>query len=162
LPFWYTLSVRRAEIHVETSVWGAALDIEPAYFHLAAEHLFAMGAEYEFFVSPVVLEEIEKAPPNVRDVIVSLLTKTTPGLLEPTSEIEYLAGEYVRRGVIPAKFRNDAIHVAYATFYAKDFLVSYNFKHIVGVRRRNLIRAANVVLGYATPEIVSPEELVDV
>ena len=154
--------MRKAEVYVETSVWGAAANVEPAYFRLAAERLFATAAEYEFFVSPVVLEEIEKAPPNVRDVITSLLMKTAPGLLEPTSEIEYLAGEYVRREVIPAKYRNDAIHVAYATFYAKDFLVSYNFKHIVGVRRRNLIRAANVVLGYATPEIVSPEELVDV
>ena len=82
-------------------------------------------------------------------------------MLEPTPEVEHLADEYVRRDVIPARFRNDAVHVAYATFYAKDFLVSYNFKHIVGVRRRNLIRAANIVLGYATPEIVSPEELVE-
>lgn len=154
--------MRKAEVYVETSVWGAAANVEPVYFRLAAERLFAAATEYEFFVSPVVLEEVEKAPPNVREVITSLLTKTVPGLLEPTSEIEYLAGEYVHREVIPAKYRNDALHVAYATFYAKDFLVSYNFKHIVGVRRRNLIRAANVVLGYATPEIVSPEELVDV
>jgi len=154
--------VRKAEVYVETSVWGAAANVEPAYFRLAAERLFAMVADYEFFVSPVVFEEIEKAPPNVRDVITSLLAKAIPKILDPTAEVEYLAEEYVRREVIPARFRNDAIHVAYATYYAKDFLVSYNFKHIVGIRRRNFIRAANVVLGYATPEIVSPEELVDV
>lgn len=153
--------MRKAEVYVETSVWGAAAEAEPAYFRRAAAKLIGMAAEYEFFISPVVLEEIEKAPADVRSAIGLLISNAAPLVLEPADEVERLADEYVGRDVIPAKFRNDALHVAHATFYAKDFLVSYNFKHIVGVRRRNLIRAANVVLGYATPEIVSPEELVE-
>ena len=153
--------MRKAEVYVETSVWGATAETDPAQFRRAAERLLATAAEYAFFISPVVLEEIEKAPPAIRNVVGQAVTRATPSVLEPAAEIESLADEYVGRDVVPARFRNDALHVAYATFYAKDFLVSYNFKHIVGVRRRNLIRAANVVLGYATPEIVSPEELVE-
>ncbi len=153
--------MRKAEVYVETSVWGAAAETDPTYFRRAAETLLGSASQFEFFISPVVLEEIENAPPEVNEIIALALKRAAPSVLEADFEIERLANEYVTRGVIPPKYHNDALHVAYATFYGKDFLVSYNFKHIVGIRRRNLIKAANVVLGYSTPEIVSPEELVE-
>ncbi|MEW6686208.1 MAG: hypothetical protein AB1393_08385 [Candidatus Edwardsbacteria bacterium] len=57
---------------------------------------------------------------------------------------------------------NDALHIAFATVYEMDFLVSYNFEHIVKIKTIDRITAINLLLGYKTPRIVIPEEVIDV
>jgi len=82
-------------------------------------------------------------------------------LLGETGEILNLANLYVERKLFSEKYRDDAMHVAYASYHDMDYLVSYNFRHIVRVNRKNIIKATNSILGYHTPEIVSAEELAE-
>ena len=42
-----------------------------------------------------------------------------------------------------------------------DALVSFNFKHIVKFKTKVEVKAANLILGYHTPMIITPEELLD-
>lgn len=151
--------MRRAEVYIETSVWGAAVDVEPASYRVAAQKLFHRTDEFSFFISRTVLREVGEAPPPVRDIVEGLIQRANPVTLVITDEALSLAEEYVKRGLFTPRYRNDAIHVAIASSYGVDYLASYNFRHIVAVSRRRLIQATNVILGHKSPEIVSPEEL---
>lgn len=153
--------MRKPTAYIETSVWGAVVNDEPIFFRDAALKLLARSDEYTFYISPIVTEEINRAAPHLRDRIEELLSSTETELLEFTDEIVELADSYIERGVFSAKYSDDALHVAFASCHHIDFLVSYNFKHMVRVTRRDVIKAANTVLGYHTPIIVSAEELAE-
>jgi hypothetical protein len=70
-----------------------------------------------------------------------------------------MADEYVGRGVIPVKFRDDALHVAIAVTHGVPLLASWNFRHLVRLQVRRQINLINALLGYGPIEIVSPPEL---
>ena len=65
----------------------------------------------------------------------------------------------ILRGTIPIKHIEDAIHIAIATVNSIDVLVSWNFKHIVKLKTKREINAANTLLGYNIIEIVEPAML---
>jgi len=66
-------------------------------------------------------------------------------------EIAALAELYVRESVIPARKRDDAVHVAICTVLEYDVLLSWNFHHLVNVRKQIRINAANQQQGYLKP-----------
>lgn len=117
--------------------------------------------DFLFYISPVVVREIEDAETSITAEIERLIIKTEPLPLEENNTVLDIASYYVEKGIFTEKYRNDALHVATATYHCMDYLVSYNFKHIVRVSRKDLVKAANTVLGYRTPVIVSAEELAE-
>jgi hypothetical protein len=64
-------------------------------------------------------------------------------------EAEALAAEYIRDGAVGKNQRADALHIAIATVARVDVLVSWNFKHIVNLRRIHAFNAVNLKQGYA-------------
>jgi hypothetical protein len=82
--------------------------------------------------------------------------------LEITSEVRELAELYFEKILIPDKARGDALHLAVATFHGMDFLVSWNFSHILSARIRSIIQEINALRGILTPIICTPEELMEV
>ena len=83
-------------------------------------------------------------------------------VLEVTSDVRDLAELYFDRILIPDKARGDAVHLAVATYHGMDFLVSWNFSHILNARVRAVIQEINAVRGISTPIICTPEELMEV
>ncbi len=53
----------------------------------------------------------------------------------------------------------DCLHIALATIYHADFLISWNFKHIVNVQRIMGYNSINIKNGYKQLEIRSPRDL---
>lgn len=47
-----------------------------------------------------------------------------------------LADEYVKRGMIPGRYRPDAEHIAVASVTGFEVLVSWNLTHIVKFKKR--------------------------
>ncbi len=76
-----------------------------------------------------------------------------------TDDVEWLANEYVRYGAIPKGYPEDASHIAIATLYEVDCLVSWNFKHIVRRKTKNIVRMVNTIHGLREIEILTPAEL---
>lgn len=74
-------------------------------------------------------------------------------------EVEALAQEYVSRGIIPVNHIEDATHIAVATVFSVDVLVSWNFRHIVKLKTKREVNVVNVLLGYNQLEIVEPTML---
>ena len=112
------------------------------------------------YVSDLVLEEIDQAPDDIRFSLMSLVRQFQPLVLSETRESLSLAQEYITARVLPASSRDDARHIAIATVAGSDALVSWNFRHLVNLRRKRLVHSVNIRLGYPLIEIVSPEEVV--
>ncbi len=110
-------------------------------------------------VSEVVLEEISRGEVTAAQ---SRL-KAVDGFLSlaVTPEVIKLAREYYTALELPDKARLDAIHLALAVQHGMDFLVSWNFVHIVGARPRGIIQAINYSKGVKSPLLCTPEELLE-
>jgi len=52
------------------------------------------------------------------------------------------------------------MHIAIASVYGLDAIISWNFKHMVKLRTRREVKAVNLLLGYKEVEIISPQEVI--
>jgi hypothetical protein len=89
-----------------------------------------------------------------------LIGRYTPRLLELNPETIDLAEKYLDEGIIPRKYRDDALHIAVAVVSDLDVVVSWNFEHIVKLKTRMEVNGVNKMLGYKEIEICSPEEVI--
>ncbi|MFP4558414.1 MAG: hypothetical protein ACLFO6_02860 [Archaeoglobaceae archaeon] len=80
-------------------------------------------------------------------------------VLTLSDECEKLADEYIKNNVFPGRYRSDALHVAIAVTNDIDYLISWNFKHLVKVKTRRMVNLTNEMLGYGHIEIIAPPEL---
>ena len=117
------------------------------------------GGEYGMVISEVTLLELEKAPAAVRAHL-ERVPESLVEVLALDSETESLAAEYIRDGAVGRQERADALHIALATAARVDVLVSWNFKHIVNLRRIHAFNAVNMKLGYPVLEIRNPREVI--
>jgi len=62
-------------------------------------------------------------------------------------------------GVVPVRFRDDAVHIAVAVVNDLDVVVSWNLEHMVKLRTRTRVNAINRLNGYKEIEICTPEEV---
>jgi hypothetical protein len=74
-------------------------------------------------------------------------------------EAEELAAAYIADGAVGPHMRADALHIALATIARVDVLVSWNFKHIVNLKRIHAYNAVNLRHGYPLVEIRTPREV---
>jgi len=109
-------------------------------------------------ISDLTLTELELAPKTVRDVLLSVPIENME-FLEFTEEANSLAETYLKEGVVSEKSRIDAQHIATATIGRSDVLVSWNFKHIVNLKRIYGYNSVNLRLGYPILEIRTPIEV---
>jgi len=86
--------------------------------------------------------------------------KTWSSSTTPDAEADALAAEYIRDGAVGMNQRADALHIAIATLARVDVLVSWNFKHIVNLRRIHAFNAVNLKQGYPVLEIRNPREVI--
>ena len=75
--------------------------------------------------------------------------------------MEILANAYIESGALGEGMRADALHIAAATVADVDVLASWNFRHMVNLRRIRQYNEVNRRLGYPPVEIRTPKELED-
>lgn len=109
--------------------------------------------------STVTQDELENAPQNVRELVQHLKIENTE-FLDATDEAVDLATEYIAEKVVGQTSYADCLHIAIATINRADFLISWNFKHIVNVERIRGYNAINIKNGYKQLEIRSPRDFV--
>ncbi len=107
--------------------------------------------------SAVVLEELQRAPESKRSQCLGILFAVP--LLPYTAAVAEIVATYHRNKVMPVEASADADHLALATFHKCDILVTWNCHHIANANKFPHIRRINALLGYATPQLVTPLEL---
>ncbi len=147
----------KSRVYVDTSVIGGCEDPEWREDSRRLMESFSRG-EMLVVVSDITLAELATAPADVR----RHLSKVPPAHVEAVQlsmESRELGEAYISEGVIPAKLRADAQHIGIATVARVDVLVSWNFKHIVNLRRIHGFNSVNLRRGYPLLEIRSPREV---
>ena len=82
-------------------------------------------------------------------------------ILPVTEAAGELARALVSSGLVPAIASPDAVHIALASVYQIDFLVTWNFKHIANPHIRERMRTRINDSGFRMPVMCSPEELLN-
>ena len=108
--------------------------------------------------SEVVQAEIEMAPSRVQQFFKELLPQAE--LVTVRKEAIDLQQAYLRANIVSISHMTDALHVALATVCDCSSIVSWNFKHIVHFQKVPLYNAVNLVQGYSTITINSPQEVI--
>ncbi|PZX55919.1 putative nucleic acid-binding protein [Algoriphagus ratkowskyi] len=149
--------MKKLRIYLDTSVFGGLFDEE---FQEYIEPLFKRIENDEFVVifSNITKDELYSAPQNVRQKAEALALKSTE-FVKSDLESVTLAKRYIEEGVVDKTSYADCLHIALATIYNANILVSWNFKHIVNVVRIIGYNSVNLVEGYKQLDIRSPREL---
>jgi len=113
------------------------------------------------YVSELVLAEINRAQPALRTRLLDAVERLQAINLAVTPEAEGLAQRYVQAEAIPARFRDDALHVAIAVLNGLDVVVTWNMKHLANVRRIASINRTNLTMALSPIRIHTPEAVIE-
>ncbi|MBX7155377.1 MAG: type II toxin-antitoxin system VapC family toxin [Candidatus Kapaibacterium sp.] len=114
---------------------------------------------YDCYISNYVVTEISRG--DLYASVKRLESVQGLPLLPISNETDLLANLYFTELPIPEKSKVDAAHLAVAVHHNIDYIVSWNFKHIVNEHVRKLIEKINLENNLKTPRILSPEELME-
>ncbi len=155
--------MKKLKMYLETSVLNFIFAEDSPEKMEATKRLFEeiKQGKFEPYVSAVVIQEIENASEKKRLQLVSIFDKYKIAVISAEDEMEELADVYVSEGLVPPKYRNDALHIAVATVADMDIMVSWNFKHIVKMKTITLVGYLNEREGYRNIRIFSPEEVIE-
>ena len=147
-------------IYIETTVFNRYLE-EEREFCTETRSLFdkMQGGEIEAYTSVYVISELEKAQEPKRSRMLDLIREFHVHVLGSDDSAQELADVYIQAGVIPLRFRLDAVHIAVATVNNLDYVISLNFHHINKIKTKMVTEAINKVHGYSSPLICHPAEV---
>ena len=153
-------------VYIETSVIGYLTswprpDSTIAGHQNTTKQWWSTAAErFDLFVSQLVVRECsggDTAAVNDRlDCIAAL------PVLPITPEAEALVVALIKGRAVPESQPNDALHIALAAVHGVQYLVSWNFRHIVNASLRPAIERVCRDRGYDPPILCTPEELLEV
>ncbi|MGK5088569.1 type II toxin-antitoxin system VapC family toxin [Bdellovibrionota bacterium FG-2] len=156
----------RKTVYIESSVVSYCANEISSDLKVAAEQRIThewwklVLPKVNAYVSDYVLEEIKKGDPGsaaARIKIAQLLP-----LLPEKNETFALATEYIKHLALPKDGEIDAFHLAVAAVYEIDFILTWNCKHIANAFKFPQIRKINHKMGYRSPTICTPRELMEV
>jgi len=146
-------------IYPDTSVFGGCFDEE---FSKDSLMFFekVRNREFQLVIADSILEELEKAPARVKDILASIPEEMVE-FFEETPEASLLRDAYINAGVLTISSKYDATHVANASVSRVDVIVSWNFKDIVQLRKIRGFHGVNLIQGYPMIDIMSPREVIE-
>ncbi|OJV20323.1 MAG: PIN domain protein [Dyadobacter sp. 50-39] len=145
--------------YLDTSVFGGIFDREFGYETRILFDRIEAG-EIKCVYSGLVEAELKRSPERVRRFFQNLNGNNLEKI-EVNQAIFTLARKYIEENVVGPTSLDDCIHIALATFYEVDMLVSWNFKHIVNPIRIPGYNSVNLQLAYKSIEIRSPKEVMN-
>ena len=117
------------------------------------------NGEIIIITSDVLQNEVDRAPDCVQRFYASLPESQIERVIS-TEESNRLAAQYIAENVVGPSNLDDCKHIALATLAHADVLVSWNFKHIVNIKRIKGYNGINMKLGYPQIEIRTPYEVI--
>jgi len=115
------------------------------------------ATRYELVIGASVLEELAGGLAQ-RSAERVALVRDLPVLPVQEAVLEVVQA-YIAHKVMPADPGGDAWHLALASVYKCDFLVTWNCQHLANANKFGHIRRVNTMLGLFVPMLVTPLEL---
>lgn len=155
----------KPRIYVETTVVSYLVarpshDVTLAARQQATQQLWTEHSHnFEFVVSDIVLTEISQGDAMAVRHRLEVLTGLT--VLNISPEANTLAQNLIDTGAVPQNLRPDAQHIAIATVNSIEYLISWNYKHIVNATKRDLINQVCRASGFQPTTLYTPIELIE-
>lgn len=113
--------------------------------------------EFSLYISQTVLDEVARGDSEIAAKRLKILNDFP--LLELNQSVENLAIEFLTKSNLPPKAADDSIHIAAATVYGLDYLLTWNCKHIANAQIQKKLAQISLDNGYELPTICTPYEL---
>ena len=146
----------KQRLYIDTSVFGGYFDEEFSEFTRPLFNRLQKG-EFRLLFSTVTQDELNPAPEKVKELVRNLKVENTD-FIEFNDEAVELVTQYIVEKVVGQTSFADCLHIALATINRADYLISWNFKHIVNVLRIRGYNSINIKNGYKELEIRSPRD----
>lgn len=117
-----------------------------------------LSSDYELVTSVAVIDELEKGEFPKKAEALNML-KNLP-LLEINIAIADIVEAYLEHKLMPVDPTGDALHLALASYYNCDFMLTWNCKHIANANKFSHIRRINGILGISVPSLITPLEFI--
>ena len=150
--------MKRLRVYVDTSVIGGCFDEEFIKESRAVVRAAREG-RFVLLLSDLLGDELRGADPEKQAVVADLGADAFEAVVR-NDETARLRDAYLLAKVVGPRHAVDAHHIALATVWRADVVVSWNFKHIVHWDKIRGFNAVNLREGYPTIEIRSPREVV--
>lgn len=115
------------------------------------------SGDYELVSSLVVVDELKQGVYENQVLAIQMIMELQ--MLSVSDEILEIADEYKKRHLMPKEVSGDALHLATASYYGCQYLLTWNCKHLANTKKQEHIRHVNTVLGLMVPIITTPMEL---
>jgi len=112
---------------------------------------------FDLYISELVLVELQRGNYPQKEKVVRLVKDMS--ILPIVPEIEDIVREYLKNYLMPKFDMGDAFHLAYASFYKIDYLLTWNCNHLANVNKKEHIGVINRKLKLFVPEIITPLQL---
>ena len=112
---------------------------------------------FKILLSQITLNEINIGNYPYKEKVVKFALDFE--ILTTTDEIRKIAEIYIDNYLMPRDFEGDAMHLAVASYYKIDFLLTWNCNHLANANKKQYIRILNTKLNLSVPEIITPLEL---
>lgn len=151
-------------VYIETSILGHLTARPTDNLILAANIKITQdwwdeyNGSYVLYTSEIVEDEASKGDPIIADRRRNLLDSLV--FLDLTEEAIALAQEFLEQSNLPSKASNDSLHMALATVYGLDYLLTWNCKHMANAQIQRKLSQISVELGYKLPLICTPYEFI--
>lgn len=156
------IKIEKLRLYLETTVFNYYFDVDRDGHEDVLRLFENIGAgQYEGYTSEYVIQELNKAPEPKCSGMLSLVEKYRLAALDSTPEIARLGKLYRARGIIPTSQHLDSLHVAAASVYGLDCVISYNFRHINRNKTRILVASINKEEGYDGIMICTAREVLN-
>jgi len=117
------------------------------------------AGEYKAVISDITTRELMNCAEPKRSIMADYLNEYDFEVLAIDKEIDDLAQEIIKRGILTVKSIDDCTHIAAAIINNCDIIVSWNFKHLVNIKTIKGVREITVSNHYKQIDIYTPSML---
>ncbi|MEM9273049.1 MAG: type II toxin-antitoxin system VapC family toxin [Cyanobacteria bacterium P01_F01_bin.143] len=152
-------------VYIETSIFGYLTARSTDNLILAANIKITQDWWDKYrnslvlYVSEIVEDEALRGDPTIAAQRQKLLQSLI--FLDLTEEAIALAQEFLQQSNLPPKAANDSLHMALATVYDLDYLLTWNCKHMANAQIQRKLSQISLELGYKLPFVCTPYEFME-
>lgn len=150
-------------VYIETSIIGYLTVrasnnlILMANVETTCEWWDTQRSKFALYISQTVLDEVARGDSEMSNKRLELLQDFP--LLAVNQAVQDLATQFLVKSNLPPKAADDALHIAVATVYGLDYLLTWNCKHIANAQIQKKLTQISLDAGYELPIICTPYEL---
>ncbi|GAB6163464.1 hypothetical protein JCM12298_26240 [Desulfothermus naphthae] len=115
--------------------------------------------KYKTYISELVIAECSRGDKNAVKKRLTLV-RSIP-VLEINNDCIELAELFFAKTSLPEKARDDVLHVAIATYYKMDFLLTWNCRHLANAHFIRKLQKISLEENLVIPTICTPQEIIN-